>query len=274
MGHDEPDGGRALQKAMEVLALFAPDRPEMSAAQVSRLLNWPKSTSARLLAGMQRSGFLDRDGLTGQYRVGIRLAALGALALHGTSLQRLAQPELEALVRQTDETANVAVLSGQEVVNVAMVLTPRPIKHMGWIGRRMPIHATAAGKALVAWLGDGADSLLTPPLPAFTSRTVTDMGQFREELASVRAAGGSCARGEYEEDLLGVGAPIRDHLGEVIAAVTISAPVYRVPEERIAEIGPQVRAAAQRISAALGYVVVGPADKSSRRQPGARRALV
>ncbi len=239
---------------MQVLGLFAADRPELSASEVARLLGWPKSSSGRLLAAMRVTGFLDRDDLTGRYRVGLRLAALGALAVHGTSLQRTAQPELEALARLTGETANIAVLSGREVVNVGVVLSARPIKHMGWIGRRMPIHATAAGKALVAWMGPALDDLLANPLVACTPRTIRRREDLDQDLQAVRERGWSAAYGEYEDDLVGVGAPVRDHAGAVIASVTISAPLFRVAEERLPELGAQVRAMADRISTALGYV--------------------
>lgn len=239
---------------MKVLRLFAPDRPELTATEVSRLCGWPRSSAARLLSALEESGFLDRDDLTGRYRIGLRLAALGSLAVYATSLQRVARPELELLARTTGETANISVLSGTEVVNVGLVLSPRPIKHMGWIGRRMPIHATAAGKALVAWRADDLSELIAGPLRSCTARTITSPARLSEELARVRERGWSDADREYEEDLVGIGAPVRDHAGGVIACVTISAPAFRMAPERMPEIGPQVRAAADRISTALGHV--------------------
>lgn len=246
-------GGHVLRKAMAVLRLFTSDRPELSATDIARSVGWPRSSVARLVGAMHRSGFLDRDEVSGRYRVGLRLAAFGAVAADATSLQRSAQPELEDLAQRSGETANVSVLSGGEVVNVGLVLSPRPIKHMGWIGRRMPVHATAAGKALVAWREEELASIAPAPLRRCTARTIIRIADLREELARVRAQGWSSAYGELEDDLVGVGAPVRDHRGAVVACVTISAPAFRVPPSRLAEIGALVRAAADRISASLGY---------------------
>ncbi len=254
IGQASVAGGHALRKAMRVLALFTAERPELGASEAAKELGWPRSSVARLLVAMHRSGFLDRDEPGGRYRIGLRLAAFGALAVDATSLQRSAQPELEELARRSGETANVSVLSSGEVVNVGLVLSPRPIKHMGWIGRRMPIHATAAGKALVAWRGDELPQLIRPPLRRCTARTITRLDDLRDELARVRARGWSSAHGELEDDLLGIGAPIRDHRGEVIACVTISAPLFRVERARLPEMGAMVRTAADRVSAALGYI--------------------
>lgn len=261
-------GGHVLRKAMRVLALFGPDRPELSAGDVARQIAWPRSSVARLLAAMHGSGFLDRDGLSGRYRVGLRLAALGAVAVDATSLQRIAQPELEDLAQRSGETANISVLSGGEVVNVGLVLSPRPIKHMGWVGRRMPVHATAAGKALVAWRGADLSDVVRPPLRRCTARTITRMDELREELARVRARGWSSAYAELEDDLVGIGAPIRDHVGTVVACLTISAPAFRVERSRLPELGALVRGAADRVSAALGYETA--AESRPRRAVAAR----
>jgi DNA-binding IclR family transcriptional regulator len=261
-------GGQVLRKAMRVLALFTPDRPELSVTEVAGVLHWPRSSVARLLGAMDRSGFLDRDDVSGRYRVGLRLAALGAVAVDGTSLQRIAQPELAELAQRSGETANISVLSAGEVVNVGLVLSPRPIKHMGWIGRRMPVHATAAGKALVAWREAELAAIVRPPLRRRTARTITRMDDLREELGRVRARGWSSAYGELEDDLVGIGAPIRDHHGDVVACVTISAPLFRVERSRLPELGALVRGAADRISAALGHEPT--VDARPRRAVAAR----
>lgn len=261
-------GGHALRKAMRILSLFSLDRPELAPGDVVREVGWPRSSVARLLVAMHGSGFLDRDDVTGRYRVGLRLAALGAVAVDATSLQRIARPELEELAQRSEETANISVLSGGEVVNVGLVLSPRPIKHMGWIGRRMPIHATAAGKALVAWHDGDLSKVVRPPLRRCTARTITRMEELREELARTRARGWSSAYGELEDDLVGIGAPIRDHVGNVVACVTISAPLFRVERSRLPELGALVRRAADRISSALGYG--GDAEARSRKAAASR----
>lgn len=242
-----------LRNAMDVLELFAENRKEIGVTEAAALLGRPKSTLSRWMAAMEVTGLLDRDGVSGRYRLGMRLAALGQLARQSTSLQRLARPVLESLAARTGETANLVVLSGTWAVNVELVESPRPIKHVGWVGRRMPVHATAAGKALAAWMpAEELERHLPERLERMTAETITDRVTFVEELRRVRQQGYATAWGEFEDDLVGVGAPVRDHTGEVAGALTLSAPMARVPAERVVELGAALLSAASELSEALG----------------------
>jgi DNA-binding IclR family transcriptional regulator len=242
-----------LRNAMEVLELFAEERREIGVTEAAALLRRPKSTTSRWLAAMEEAGFLDRDSASGRYRLGMRLAALGELARQSTSLQQLARPRLEALARRSGETANLVVLSDGYAVNVELVESPRPIKHVGWLGRRLPLHATAAGKALTAWLGAaGIEDILPARLDRFTPATISDRRALLEELERVRELGFAEAWGELEEDLVGLAAPVRDYTGRVVGAITISAPLARVAPASAPALAAQVMRAAAELSRALG----------------------
>jgi DNA-binding IclR family transcriptional regulator len=243
-----------LRKAMEVLELFHGERRELGVLEVANLLGRPKSTTSRWLSEMETAGFLERDGASGRYRISMRLAALGEAARQSTSVQRLARPELQVLSAATGETANLVVLSGREAVNIEMVESLRPVKHVGWVGRRMPLHATAAGKALLAWLPQRQiKSLIKAPLAAHARNTITTVAQYMRELEVVRARGYSTSVSELEDDLSAVAAPVFDHAGGVAGAITISAPISRVPKNALAGLAPAVLSAARAVSAALGY---------------------
>jgi DNA-binding IclR family transcriptional regulator len=245
-----------LRKAMEVLALFSPTRREIGVLEASELLGRPKSTVSRWLNAMAEAGFLDRDEESRRYRVGIHLAALGELARKSTSLQRLARPALEWLTGATGETSDLVVLTGSEAINVEVVESPRPVKHVGWVGRRLPLHATAAGKCLLAWQPDTeVRSLLRLPLARFTPATITDVDCLLDELARVRELGYSTAWAELEEDLVGVASPVRDHTGSVVGVLTIGAPISRLTREALPQVASQVIAASNSVSRALGYPV-------------------
>ncbi len=242
-----------LRNAMDVLDLFTGERRELGVTEAASLLGRPKSTVSRWLSAMEDAGFVDREPGSGRYRLGMRLAALGQLARQSTSLQQHAHPHLAALARATGETANLVLLSGGVGVNVALFESPRPIKHVGWLGRQLPLHATAAGKALLAWLpADSVDRLVPPPLSRYTALTITAPEKLREELARVREQGYAEAWGEFEDDLVGVGAPVRDHEEGVVAAVTISAPVARIVRTSVSLLAREVVDHAQRLSASLG----------------------
>lgn len=240
---------------MEVLTLFSPARTEIGVLEAAELLDRSKSTVSRWLSAMEQAGFLERDGELGRYRLSMRLATLGEVARQSTSLQRLARPILERLARESGETANLVMLSGSAAVNLELVESPRPVKHVGWLGRRLPLHATAAGKSLLAWLeADEIEAALRPKLEAFTPDTITSMAELEAALAEVRVRGYAQAMGELEPDLVGLAAPVRDYTGKVVAAVTLSAPLSRVPPPRVPEVAPQVVEAADALSRSLGYM--------------------
>ena len=241
-----------LHKTMEVLRLFTPQRREIGVLEAAELLERPKSTVSRFLGAMHAAGFLER-GDEGRYRVSMHVAAIGEMARLATSLQRSARPVLERLTAATGETSNLSLLADGEAVNVDAVESPRPVMHMGSLGRRFPLHASAAGKVLMAWRpGPEVDSWLRSPLPACTAATLTDAGALRAELDRVRAAGIAVNWTELEPDLVAVAAPVRDHRGEVVAALSISAPAPRIPRELLPAIGARVADAARTLSRTLG----------------------
>lgn len=249
-----------IHQCMEVLRLFSPERTHLGVTEVAQLLGRPKSTTSRQLAAMAAAGFLDRDPETGRFRLSMALAALGEIARRSTSLQHAGRAVLEELTRMTGETTNLVVRDGEAAVNVEGVQSPRPIQHLGVLGRRLPLHATAAGKALLAWTGEPVGARPFPTtLPAFTGRTITGYAALEEALQEARDRGWASAWKELDEDLAAVAAPVRDHRGHVIAAVTLSIPTSRCDPERLGELGGLVAEAADTLSSALGWQAPEPA---------------
>jgi DNA-binding IclR family transcriptional regulator len=246
--------GAMLQKAMAVLELFTPMRREIGVVEAAELLKKPKSTVSRWLAAIAEAGLLERDPGSGRYRLSMRLAVLGEIARDSTGMQRLAHPCLEKLTAATGETSSLTVLVRSEAMNIDAVLSPRPIIHVGWVGRRFPCHATASGKVLLAWLDAPAVKRILPRrLPKLASRTITSMDDFYHELVRVRDHGYATAWRELEDELAAVAAPVRDHTGEVIAAIAISAPVSRVPIKALGTLARAAVDAADSLSSQLGY---------------------
>jgi IclR family acetate operon transcriptional repressor len=243
-----------LRKTMEVLSLFSLTRREIGVVEVAESLGRPKSTVSRWLAAMERAGFLQRDAESGRYRLSLRLAALGEVARQTTTLQRTARPLLGWLAEQTGETANLTVLIGLEAVNVEVADSPRPVMHIGWVGRRLPIHATASGKALLAHAGGAlVTALLARGLERFTPETITEGDALRAELELVRARGYATVWAELEPDLAAVAAPVRDHRGVVVAAIAIGGPVSRCPRPQLDTLAVHVLQAGHELSEKMGY---------------------
>jgi IclR family transcriptional regulator, acetate operon repressor len=242
-----------LQKLSDVLALFTPDRPELSVREIAKPFRWPKSTAYRILARVEEAGFLDRDERSGLYRLGIRLATLGELARHSTSLQRIASAALHRLSAETAETATLMLLHGAEGVTVDVVESYQPLMLPGLLGARQPLHATAGGKVFLAWAPPGRQrALIRPPLKRYTSTTTTDVDTLMRELDMSRRRGYTTVNGENVEDVVGVAAPIHDHHGDVSAALTVGGPRSRTAT-KLESLGLATIAAAASVSAALGY---------------------
>jgi DNA-binding IclR family transcriptional regulator len=244
-----------LRKTMEVLTLFSLTRREIGVVELAASLGRPKSTVSRWLVAMERAGFLDRDAESNRYRLSLRLAALGEVARQTTTLQRSARPSLKWLAEQTGETANLTVLVGLEAVNIEVVDSPRPVMHVGWIGRRLPMHATASGKVLLAYADEAAlKAVLASGLEQFTPQTITNFDALREELQLIRDCGYATVWAELEPDLAAVAAPVRDHRGEVIAAIAIGGPVSRCPRHQLDTLALRVLEAGRELSGKMGHL--------------------
>ena len=234
-----------------VLALFSDRTPELAALEIAERLGRPRSSVYRLLRTFEEAGFLDYDERSSRYRLGIRLAALGALAQQSTPLQRALHPVLIRLARESGECATLLVRSGAVATTVDIVYAPQPLVVPGVLGGPPPPHASAGGKVLTAWLADGERrALLGETLTRYTAATITDLPTLMEQLDDVRRSGIAIARGELYADVYGMGAPVWDHAG-VAAAVTIGFPSVRAGAARLRQLQPLVARAAAEGTAVL-----------------------
>ena len=245
---------QSVQRAAALLKAFDSAAPELGVTELSRRVNLHKSTVSRLLATLEREGLVERVGGGDKYRPGLELVRLAGLVQPFGDVRAAAQGVLEELAERSRETVNLAVLDGDEVINVEQVSGPHLVQAGSWVGRRTPLHCVANGKALLALLPAGqARRVIEGDLRRFTERTITDRERLRGEFARVREQGFAVALGEIEEGLHAVAAPIMDRAGGAIAAVSISGPAYRVTPDRIPILGRMAVEAAGRISARMGY---------------------
>ncbi|HTE48100.1 MAG TPA: IclR family transcriptional regulator, partial [Gemmatimonadaceae bacterium] len=233
---------------------FSFDDRELGVLQVAEILERPKSTVSRWLSAMEHADFLERDPVSSRYRLSLRLAALGEVARQTTTLQRSARPLLSWLAERTGETANLTVLAGLEAVNVEVADSPRPVMHLGWVGRRLPVHATASGKVLLAHAAPALVArVVARKLRRFTPETITRATEFRKELQLVRSRGYATVWAELEPDLAAVASPVRDHRGVVVAAMAIGGPVSRCKPDRMDALAKDVLHAGDSLSEKMGY---------------------
>lgn len=256
---DQVDPGsvtRSVARAMAILQVFGESRPELGVTELSRLTNVDKSTVYRLLGALQRGGLIEQNPETSKYHLGFGLVRLAGLALQHLDLPRLARPHLRKLAQTSQETVNLSVMtSDDKIVNIDGVSSPRMVRNVGWIGREMPIHAVSSGKVMMAYLPEeGLQRILARELPAFTERTVTDAEQLQKELEQIRQQGYGIAEEELEMGLSAAAAPIWSHEGQVAATISISGPSFRLPHERLVELGIEGKQVADTISRQMGYI--------------------
>lgn len=218
---------RALERGLAILRAFTPSEPRLGLAELSRRLEIPKSTTLRLVEALRAEGFLAYDAGAGTYSLGLRTFEVGSVYLATSTLEQRALPLLQRLMKATNLTANLGVLDGHEVVHLSVVQPDRPLRYHTHIGARDHLHCTALGKILAAHLLDAhaLKELVTKVgLPARTPATITDPAAFRAELARVSRLGYAEDREETVPGLRCLGAPVRGHTGQVLAALSISGP--------------------------------------------------
>jgi IclR family transcriptional regulator, acetate operon repressor len=222
-----------------------------SVTELARALDIHKSTAFRLLATLEARGFVTQEAERGKYRLGMTLVHLAATVTADLDLVRLARPICEMLSEAAQETVNLAVLEQNEVINLDQVIGSSAIVSVNWVGRRSPLSCTSTGKVLLAFLPSATKSL--KKLEACTEYSVTDVKQLEQQLEDIRKYGYGFTTEELELGLNAVAAPIWSAKNEVIAAVCISGPSYRITKERIPELGELTKKAGLEISEKLGF---------------------
>ena len=251
-------GMGVLEKAMGLLNIVSTARNPMTFTELLRTASLPKATLHRILATLMREGLLRHDPYAKTYRLGFRLLELAHEVWSDFDLRLAAQDEMVRLRDALIETTLLAVLDGSSVVLVANEEAARDTNQKSKVGLRLPLHATALGKAMVAYLDPMRQLALLQALPmeAYTSRTLTSMQQLRSELDLTRARGYAIEYGEHTEDVVGVAAPIFDIEGRPIGAVGISSRVERMSEAQAHHLSSTLIGAARTISHNAGGQVM------------------
>ena len=247
-------GTQSIRRAVSILKTFTDAQPEWTLTGLVRSVGLNKTTAFRLLSALESEHMVARNPDTGAYRLGPATIALGGVATRSNDLRTASLAELQALAGQTGEAATLEVLVGSEVLIVEEVASARLVSSSQSVGTRHPAHATSTGKVLLSEL-DEAERLavLPPPLSQVTEKTITDWGKLTSELDAVREQGYAVALEELELAYAAVSVPVRNHHGEIAAAICVGGPISRLLPERLPELAGTLKDAAHRISLNLGY---------------------
>src|SRR5699024_4648860 len=244
-GSPEPTGRiQSVERAIGLMeAIAAGPEHGSTVAEVADACGLNRATAWRLLATLEFSHFVEKDPITNRYTIGFAVNRLARSAGIDRLINRC-HPILTRLSQETGETASLAVPRELGLTYVDEVVPPSLVT-VRWIGRQVSLHATSAGKAMLAWLPESeVRSALSAPLPGHTEATHTETGELEAELEQIRGTGYSIAAGELEQGVHGVSAAIRDRQRSPLGVISLWGPKDRIPHERFAELGGLVASAA------------------------------
>lgn len=244
-----PTGTQAVDRASRLLTEIVDATGPKSFSELAQATGLAKSTTSRLLFALERSSLVRRDP-SGAYEPGdlfLRYAGRGGREFE---LIELSRPYLQRLGEATGETVNIGVARRGHVEQLNQVDSRYVLGTTNWVGRPVPLHASALGKVLLAY---GGATLPPGRLARLTDRTVTSRNLLAEELSEVRRRGYAVAVDELEAGLVAVAAPVLRAGGEAVAAIAVSGPGNRLTAPRLVEAAKQCRLEAAGLSALLGH---------------------
>lgn len=246
----------AADKALQVLSTFSREESQLGVTEISRRLNMDKGNVHRLLATLERRGFVRRVGQRGRYAVGPKAFEIGSVFATSNPLVEIAGPVLENLATEAHATAQVSVLNGTSALCIALYESPLPVRVVSRIGSRLPLHASASGKALLMQMPDEwiENWLATGPLPAYTPRTVTEPGQLWSQIREAQGRGYATQAEEYYLGTCSAAAPVERLPGADPAAIVLSSPTALAVPVDVERLGQLVMRGAMEIAHGLGVI--------------------
>jgi DNA-binding IclR family transcriptional regulator len=254
----ETGSNQSVERALGVLRVFTAGRAELRVSDVAKAADLTVSTASRLLATLESAGFVDRDPVSGLYRLGLDMVSFGGAVLNNHPVHREARQIAQNIAAELGLGANVAIRRGDQLFYLLNFEGRQAPRAFVLVGQRNPLHATGLGKALLSGLTPAQRRELLPSLPAYTSRTINSHEALDAELAKTTARGYSTEIEELAHGRACVAAAIRDNSGAVIAGISVSGPLSAIDlQNREESLARAVIEAADSISIGLGYV--GPA---------------
>lgn len=245
---------QSVDRALKLLDILIDKKEAISLSEISEIADLNISTTHRLLNTLVQRGFVTQTEESSKYKLGYRLFEIAGILEDQINLKRIVRPYLEEIVDECNETANLVVLDGAEVVYIDQVESTNMMRMFAQVGSKGPAHSLGSGKALLAYLSEAElDRLLNElELKEFTENTITDSEQLKEHLKEIREQGYAVDDEEMEEGVCCAAAPIRNRDGKVIAAISVSGPNIRIDDQFLyQELVPLVKEQAEKISRKL-----------------------
>ena len=265
MSGDATPSAPAVERTLSILELLSVTKSGLTLPELSRRLGLPKSSAYCLLVTLERRGYLLRNNRTHRYMFGLKLFSLANMALSGVELRENARSFLHALMQRTRLTVHMAILEDDEAVLIEKVEPPGLVRLATWVGKRLELHSSAVGKCLLAYLPEAEFLRLVRDrgLTRNNENTITSIRKLKQQITQIRHAGYAIEDEEGEIGCRCVGAPVFDHSGNLVAAVSVAGTTAQIRTEDFTYFGQLVRQSASDISQALGFI---PPKRSSPGQ--------
>jgi IclR family KDG regulon transcriptional repressor len=245
----------SVANSIRLTKAFSENEYEMGISALAMRLGLAKSTVHRLATTLVEYDILEQNRETGKYRLGLALFELGTLVRRKMDAVAESRMHMHSLAEVTGETVQLGVLDHQSVLYIRILESRQAVRMTSTVGSRAPAHCTGIGKALLAYQGpEVVRQIMELGLKRYTNNTIVEPASLLEELASVRARGFAIDDEEIEVGQRCIAAPIRDHTGQVTAAISVSAPVQRMTKKNVQSTIPIVVSAAEAISRRMGYL--------------------
>lgn len=245
----------SIDRALSLLELLASDGDAIGVTELSKKLDINKSMIYRLLSTLVVRGYVEQDEDSRKYRLGLKVVELAGMKLSTVEMFSVARPLLKELVRRTGETVHMAVKLQHEIICLDKEEGPAILNIKGGIGDKYPPHASAIGKAILAYLPEEEirEIFRKHGMTKHTSKTIASLPALKEHFKGVRDRGYALNDEETYVGVRSIAAPVRERNGAVVASLGISGPIQRISDENIETLAEAVIEIANRVSAELGY---------------------
>jgi DNA-binding IclR family transcriptional regulator len=244
---------RSLQKGIDILFLFNPERPSMTVEEIAQCARIPVPTAYRFVKTLREKGLLEPESRPGHYCLGLKLLELEEVIHRTMDLESVSIPRVKELAAKTGETVQLTVINADRGMCIYVEESPSALRIAPEKGRTLPLHAGASVQAILAFLPeDDQKRICEGPLKRFTPNTITDPRVLKKRLATIRDQGYVITSEEVYIGSVGIAAPLFNRDRRVIASVAVSGPTQRMTEKRREIIKTWVVRAAREISQILG----------------------
>ena len=246
---------KSVSRALDIITILSLKKGGLGVTEIANQIDINKSSVYRILSTLVQYGYVEQDEETGRYKLGYKFLEISSRLLDSIDLRGEARPFLQELETETNEAIHLVVYDQAEVVYIEKLEGNETLRMHSKVGKRAPMHCTSVGKAILANLP--LETVLTiieqKGMPVHTVHTITDKDDLLHELQMVREKGYALDLEENENGITCIAAPIFNHTGKVMAAVSISGPTLRMTDDRLDQLKNRMIQTGQKISNRLGY---------------------